>query len=118
MDANTMSEMELNALFQKAHATGMEAGMLATPTPMVIPGYSPIADGACGFAWITIRPGNSRAARFAVKHHGAHKAYNGGVQVWVSEFNQSMARKEAYARAYSMVLESAGIKAYPGSRMD
>jgi hypothetical protein len=40
--------------------------------------------------------------------------YYGGVTVWISEYNQSMARKEAHARAFAAVLSAAGVRAYAG----
>jgi hypothetical protein len=85
---------------------------------MVVEGYAPIADGVCGFAWITVKPGNCGFAKYLVKKGAARRAYGGGVSVWVSAFNQSMAKKEAYARAFAEVLANAGIRAYAESRMD
>lgn len=119
------------ALALRAHDAGMLAGQRAIPTPMIVgPGAITIngapvsgetyyvSEGVCGFAWITIYPGNSSFAIWAKKRGIASKAYRGGVQVWVGEFGQSMERKAAYARAYAEVLQSAGITAYSGSRMD
>jgi hypothetical protein len=77
-----------------------------------------VADGVCGFAWITVHPANCSFAIWAKKNDGWRAAYGGGMQKWVSQFNQSMQRKEAYAAAYAGVLASHGIKAYSGSRMD
>lgn len=118
------------SLFALARKAGVEAGMNARPQPVTfvsvdindkpIPGakeyYEP--EGLCGFAWITIYPGNCPAANAAKKLGIARKAYGGGVQIWVSDFDQSMARKEAYAQAYAKVLQEAGLKAYAGSRLD
>ena len=125
-------------LWAQAHAAGMAAGNAVRPTPMIVRNgsiringqplnpYAPdgqiidvVADGACGFAWVTVHPATSSFARWCAKVHGSRRAYGGGMQVkWVAEFNQSMARKEAYARAFADVLNTAGIKAYAGSRMD
>ena len=117
-------------LAAKAHAAGMVAGEAAKPTAMIVSEHENplndnsavrkqwyVADGVCGFAWVNIRPGTSSFARWMVKHGKARKAYHGGVDVWVSEFGQSMQRKEAYAAAYAKVLNEAGIKAYSMSRM-
>jgi len=119
------------ALWDRAHAAGIEAGNAHTPTPMVVQEHSNplndnspveqqwyVSEGVCGFAWITIRPGTCSFARWLTKNDKAQKAYHGGVQVWVHEFNQSMERKEKYARAFADVIGKAGIKAYAGSRMD
>jgi hypothetical protein len=116
-------------LFATAHAAGMAAGEAAAPTPMhvvrrdVVTGqitkrYAPVMDGVCGFAWINVRPGNSPFANWLKKNTHASPAYQGGVEYWVREFNQSMERKEAFARAFARVLQEAGITAYAGSRMD
>lgn len=126
-----LSKSELRSLFSKAEAAGKAAGAAAVPTPMVVgtaigfsneidrskPTYF-VPDGPCGFAWINIKPGNSAAARYAKEKYGARKDYYGGVSIWVHEYNQSMARKEAHAEAFAEVLREAGIKAYGRSRMD
>ena len=120
-------------LFQRAHLAGIDAGQRAIPTPMVVieranplddaseivRQYEPIADGVCGFAWITIYPGNCPAANYAKKHAGASAAYGGGVQIWVHEFGQSYERKMAFAGAYARVLRAGGVaRAYSGGRLD
>lgn len=60
----------------------------------------------CGFAWITIYPGNCRLANQAKKLlDNASPAYGGGVQIWVRDGgNQSMSRRETYAKAYTKKL--------------
>ena len=118
------------ALFAQAHAAGMTAGVKAVPTPMTVyeadvltgeptpDGQSWfVADGMCGFAWVSFA-GNTPWGRWAKANGKATKAYPTGLWVWVGEFNQSVARKEAYARAFAGVLTAAGIKAYAGSRLD
>lgn len=114
---------EFEKLWKRAHAAGIAAGVAARPVPMtVLQDGAPletIDDGACGFAWVTVHPGNCSFARWAAITHGATKAYTGGMQVkWVSEFGQSEARKHAYAVAFAQVLRDAGITAYAGSRLD
>lgn len=49
-----------------------------------------------------------------------HRHYYGGTSVWVGGFNQSMQKKEAYARAFAAVVNEhvAGVSAYASSRMD
>jgi hypothetical protein len=117
---------EYGAIVARAESAGLAAGEAVAPRPMVVVGGVPggeqkkyfVSEGVCGFAWITIRPGNSAFARYLKKVGKASKAYGGGVQVWVGQFNQSMQRKEAYANAYAAVLREAGVNAYAGSRMD
>lgn len=76
-----------------------------------------VADGVCGFAWIAF-PGNTAFGRWAKKSGLARSHYPKGLSIWVHEFNQSMQKKEIYARAFAEVLRSNGISAYAGSRMD
>jgi hypothetical protein len=125
--------MNFRELYDKAHAAGMAAGAACKPVAMVVghaasplgggidyskPVYH-VPDGPCGFAWVTVKPGNCRLANWLKKAGLARKAYGGGVAVWVSEFGQSMARKEAYARAFAKVLNTAGFsRVYAESRMD
>ena len=122
------------AVYNKAVEAGMAAGNAAAPTPMVVgtpttpfgneidrtkPVYL-VADGVCGFAWVTVRPGNSSFAKWLVKNKIARADhYYGGVTFSVPYFNQSMIRKEAYANAVANVLrDELGVKAYANSRMD
>jgi hypothetical protein len=121
------------AVYQLADAAGAEAAEKASPTPMVVVQhanplddsspvvrqYAPVEGGVCGFAWVTVRPGNCSFALWAAKNKGWSKAYHGGMQLWVSAYGQSMERKDAYAQAFAAVLrDELGIRAYSGSRMD
>lgn len=126
---NTSFEM----LYEKAHAAGKAAAAAMTPTPMIVgdakgifsneidyskPTYY-VADGVCGFAWINIKPATSAFARWLKKKKLARRdEYYGGLTIWVSDYNQSMERKSAYAGAFTRVLNDNGIKAYSMSRMD
>jgi hypothetical protein len=107
-------------LFAKADAAGRLAADACVPVPMVVSGYEdqPIMDGVCGFAWVTVRPGNSSFAKWLKANKGGRIAYQGGMQIWISDYNQSMQRKSAYADAFAAVLRSNDVKAYGGSRMD
>lgn len=123
--------MDYKELCVKADTAGRAAAAKKVPTPMVVVGpvgldnkpqagcqsyYVP--SGVCGFAWVTVRPGNSPCANYLKKLGWAKPAYGGGVQVWVSQYNQSMELKEAYAEAFAAVLRENGVNAYAGSRMD
>lgn len=121
-----------NELFNQADAAGRAAVAAFTPVPMVVGnaiGFSSqidyskpteyVADGVCGFAWVNVKPGNSAFANWLKKSgKGRSDSYYGGVTIWVSDFNQSMQKKEVYANAFAEVLKNAGIKAYAASRMD
>ncbi len=126
------------SIFDVMYADADEAGMAAVRkldvVPMVVgtakdifsneidrtkPVYV-VPDGPCGFAWVNIKPGTSAFAKWLVKNQMARKdSYYGGVTVWVSQFNQSMQKKEAYAYAFAAVLDGKyGVRAYASSRMD
>ena len=119
-------------LFAKASLAGKQAGSNAIPAPMVVQqradvldDSSPVAkqwyvsEGVCGFAWVNVKPGNSSFARWLKSHgYASSDSYNGGVCIWIRDWNQSMQRKEAHAHAMAKVFQEAGIKAYAGSRMD
>jgi hypothetical protein len=121
------------ALAAEADAAGRAAAEAVRVTPMIVVeradplddsspivrAYPPVMDGVCGFAWVSIYPGTCAFARYAKKHLGFRAdSYAGGVRRSVAAYNQSMTRKEAYARAFADVLQRAGIKAYANSRLD
>ena len=111
---------ELEKIYQEAVAAGREAVAKITPTPMVVVGGRQsyyVADGVCGFAWINV-PGNTSFGKFLKKEKGCRSSYSGGIDWWISDYNQSMDRKEAFAYAAAASLQSNGIKARAGSRMD
>jgi hypothetical protein len=117
--------LDFGSLYETAHAAGMAAGYGSTPTPMVVTGGVPgekaeswyVSEGACGFAWVTIK-GTTPFARWAKAAKKVSKAYPTGYWFWVSEFGQSVDRKEKYARAFAKVLNEHGITAYADSRLD
>ena len=116
-------DVQFAALVKKAYEAGYAAGEAIRPDPMVVvnaDGSKPwfVPEGACGFAWVNVRPGNSAFANYLKAKKLASPAYRGGVQIWVSEFNQSVDRKEAMAMAMARVFNEAGFNAYAGSRLD
>lgn len=120
------------AAYAKAAAAGKAAGEAAKPRAMIVQQRaSPFNDnsavlqewhepeGMCGFAWVNVSPGNSPFANWLKKNKLASKAYHGGVDIWISAFDQSVERKEACANAMAKVLvEELGVKAYASSRLD
>ena len=126
MQATTYNRYaQFQELFTKAGEAGMLAGKQAIPEPMIVkyramgePRLDFISEGMCGFAWVTVRPGNCSFANWLKKKGYASKAYKGGVSIWISQFGQSITRKEAYARAVADVLQEAGVNAIAGSRLD
>lgn len=127
-----LTTAECEALFRRALAAGLAAGESAVPTPIVVTervnpfddhspvvrAYGPYTEGACGFASVVIRPGNSSFARWIKNTHHSNRGYTGGVEFWVEGFGQSYERKRAYAQAFAGVLTAAGVKAHAQSRCD
>lgn len=124
---------DFKALFEKARAAGLASGNACVPVAMRVverenpfndaspikKDYGVYADGACGFAWINVKPGNSAFARWLVANRYASKdGYAGGVSFSIADHRQSLAKKEAHAHVMARVLREAGIKAYSNSRMD
>lgn len=122
---------DFKTLYETADLEGKKAAAKAQVVPMVVSEHknmlddtSPVkqnwfvAAGACGFAWVTIRPGNSPFANWLKKNGLADKSYEGGVKIWISAYNQSVQLKEAYAGAFAAVLNVAGVNASSGSRLD
>ncbi len=112
--------MTFDASYANAVKAGLMAGSDTQPTPMIVGQakslYSNeidetkksyyVSDGVCGFAWIIVKPGTSRFARWLKKMGYARPdSYYGGVSIWISEYNQSMARKEAHAAAMAKALK-------------
>lgn len=84
-----------------------------------------VADGVCGFAWVDVYPKNKGNTRLGKEERKVLEAmgfrkdvYGKKYYLWVSDYDQSMQKKEAYARAYAKVLRENGLTAYSGSRMD
>lgn len=121
---------DFQMIYEKAMAAGKAAAEAKVPTPMhvvqtagfggpIVKRYEPVMDGVCGFAWVKVKPATQPFAKWLKatgKVRGA--AYGGGYDLWISDYNQSMERKEAHARAMAKALNEAGIKAYADSRMD
>lgn len=118
---------EFEALLSVAHEKGLAAGYAVNPRPMVVvesdlagnpKGQSYYcSEGLCGFAYVTLTKGNSSFALWAKKQGYFRKGYK-STTMSVSDFNQSVERKEAYAHAYAQVLRNAGIDCYASSRLD
>jgi hypothetical protein len=131
---NKAQALQFAAAFTKAVRAGLAAGSGSEPEPMVIcemsnPVSNSIADvkkmwveneGACGFAWVNVNPGNSPFANWLKKNGYARKSYSGGVDIWISDFGQSVDRKSACADAMARVLQiELGLSGiYAASRLD
>jgi len=116
-------------IWAAAQAAATKAGAKCKPTPMLaqqinpfsgaaVKTYDPVMDGACGFAWVNIRPANSPFARWLKQQNVGCKSHHGGWDVSIHAFDQSHARKTAAAHAMAAVLRAADIKAYAYDRLD
>lgn len=119
-------------LWARAVAAGNAAAAACVPVPMIVgspgadgridPNRGPVhfvAGGVCGFAWVSVRPGNSAFANWLKANGLARRdSYAGGVAVWVTIGGQSMEVKAAYADAMAEVFQAAGVRAIACSRMD
>ena len=115
----------------EAIAQGCAAGLGDNPDPMVVVDSATgqrwdVSGGACGLAWVNV-PLNTALGKAILRNYegarggifAAHKAYGGGVDLWVSGFGQSLSRKEAAAGAVARYLTSKGYKGVGfRSRMD
>ena len=140
MSAPKLTQTEMRELMERAERAGSEAVTAMTPTPMVVgsprdpmaslmgdesAGLDPaqpqyvVPDGVCGFAWVNVKPGGSRFARWLKETgRGRSDSYYGGVTIWISDYRQSYERKMAHAQAMAGVLREAGIKATASGRLD
>jgi hypothetical protein len=125
METAVRQTITVAELAELAHKAGIKAGNEAIPTPMVVVNDSTqevvdvVDDGLCGFAWINIKPARGAFVNYLkAREWGSRDEYYGGYTIWVSNFNQSVTRKYAYARAFAEVLNQYGIKAYAASRLD
>jgi hypothetical protein len=114
--------------FRQIHAAALRAGREAAkacvPEPMVVVGSYPdgkkrwiVPGGVCGSASIRFK-GNTAWGRWAKKRGIADSAYGGGLEIWISEYGQSLERKVAHAQAYANTLGANGIFGWVSSRMD
>lgn len=115
--------MEAHTLFAEANAMGRNAADTAVCTPMVVTwnggaSREVVADGVCGFAWVNIKPATGAFVKYLKANKIGHKSYGGGWDIWISDYGQSLTRKEAHADAMAEYLRTHGLKAYAQSRMD
>ena len=108
-------------LYGMAHSAGVKAAESVVPKTMYVrDGETTYAveDGVCGFAWVNIRPARGKFVSWLKRSGIGRKSYEGGYDLHIFEFGQSMTRKEEYAKAFAKVLRDNGVTAYSRSRMD
>lgn len=133
IEKKTLGKRECARIYKEADAAGSAAAEAAVPTPMIVGTPTTplgndidfkkqtyfVSEGACGFAWVKIFPARGAFVTYLKKAGiGSTNSYEGGYDIWVSGYGQSVTRKEAYAQAFAAVLKSYGINAYGQSRLD
>jgi hypothetical protein len=108
-------------IYSEAHNAGMVALNKCVPRPMVVNAVDKsyyVEDGLCGFAYIIIRPARGQLISWLKKNNIGRKHYNGGYSIFVGEGDQSVAKKEAYAKAFAEVLKKYDINCHVETRLD
>ena len=133
IEKKTLGKRECARIYKEADAAGSAAAEAAVPTPMIVGTPTTplgndidfkkqtyfVSEGACGFAWVKIFPARGKFVSYLKAIGvGSTNGYEGGYDIWVSGYGQSVTRKEAYAGAFAKVLTQYGIKAYGQSRLD
>jgi hypothetical protein len=99
---------------EAAHSAGLAAVEALIVTPMLVWGRESsylVEGGVCGFARVEVRPRTSAWAKW-LRANGWHSSdYHKCMYRNISEWGQSMQRKEAYAEAFAACLTARG---YPG----
>lgn len=109
---NAVKELNVIPMIVQEHANPFDDN-----SPVVKQWYEP--EGVCGFAWVFVKPGNCKFANWLKKNGKARPdSYYGGVSIWISQFGQSMQKKEAYAIAMADVFRKYDIRATYMSRLD
>lgn len=116
--ADAAGKVAVEKLYVRPMIVGQPKNVFGNDVDLQKPVYY-VAEGVCGYASVNIKPANCKFAKFLVGIGLARKdSYRGGVYYWVSDYNQSLQKKEAYAYAFADVLRDNGIRAYADSRMD
>lgn len=125
-------DANFKVLWEEAVAAGNQQAKACQPVPMVVSQrVNPLDDsspvtkawfvpsGACGFAWIVIKPATSAFARWLAKQGIGHKSYYGGWEVSAGQVGgQSIEIKESWCRGVCKHLQAKGINCYMNSRLD
>lgn len=125
---------EMQYIYDMASALGQIAAEKHTPTPMVVQQhanplddsspvvktYEPVMGGVCGFAWVNVKPGTSRFARWLKKEGLARSDdYLGGVTMFIHEYGQSYELKMTHANRMARYMrEHHDINASAQGRLD
>jgi hypothetical protein len=88
-----------------AYAAGVAAANAIEVVPMTVVGRDRtywVEGGVCGFARVEVRPRNTAFARWLVQYAGWMSSdYHKCVYMNISDYGQSMERKEVFAQAFA-----------------
>lgn len=126
----TAPKVDYKVLYEKACKIAHEAAIGHKPQAMIVSEHTNpmddnssvknqyyVSEGLCGFASIHFKL-NTAFGKWAIKNNIAQKSCMGGGMIWISQYNQSLERKEKYASAFCKVMNENGVNCYPQSRMD
>jgi hypothetical protein len=120
-------KIKFNEIVKRAKAAGEAAGAAIRPAPLGHITVQACGDtkhfyephGACGFAWVVVKPNKGAFAKFLKDHAGFEKHYHGGISHWIHYGDQEVDRKYAYAKAYAAVIDEVdGYNVFAVSRLD
>lgn len=96
------------ALYDLAHAAGLEALNACVPKPLVVENQV-YMEGDCGGAVIVIEDGRSSLARWLRKNGRGRHHYKSGYAISAERIGQSAESAKTYADAFARVLRRNGI---------
>lgn len=105
------------AVYDIAHAKGVEAVTAKVATPMVLEKFGTVWDGMCGFGWVDFTDARKPFPKWLVKK-GLAYATSPGVRMFSNTNEQSIDKNKAYAEAFAKVLQANGVECSTGSRLD
>ena len=118
-------------IYSEAAKLAKEAAKKHIPTPMMVYNadifgnrLSPnsyVSEGACGFAWVRIKPARGPFIKYLKENKIGGLSGYGGWTIWMGEFtsSQSIERKIEAAKAFVKVLKENGIeRVWFESRLD
>ncbi|MEW8029980.1 MAG: DUF6883 domain-containing protein [Candidatus Thiodiazotropha sp.] len=96
------------ALYDLAHAAGLEAMNACVPKPLVVENQV-YMEGDCGGAVVVIEDGRTSLARWLRKNGRGRRHYKSGYAISSERIGQSAESAKAYADAFARVLRRNGI---------
>lgn len=109
LPTNLHGDAKWAALYQLATAAGTAGETAKVPTPMLVEGFGPEAEGMCGWAYVHVPDGRRDFARWLLRNNHAYRGTRGGALLHISSSTQSVDRAHAHAKAFARVLQHNGV---------